>query len=289
MKTKAGTYYQVKGKGPLSDAAKYGGKSDISYGFYSLVEHEVKKKTLVTVVPIPLLYSNGTDIGKIEYYLLNVLKLNVKKILIPVMRVNSIIKSGSSKVCITGKMGSRYLLNNRTELFFSANDLITIRKMSKLCEEFKKRNFALFSSEAETIFSCFTYETDRLIISPASSASSKAIELCNSELENLYVSLIRKSESSVLSLMTAAKNVGVFLNDSLTKDKFNSLYIWQKVFVLMQLIQFLTISSSSIDLSLIGGSKSIARTSMGANLTKDMSIIVESRTGFYSKVLWKGQ
>lgn len=286
---KGGNLLPVKGKGPLSDAAKYGGKSDISYGFYSLVEHEVKKKTLVTVVPIPLLYSNGTDIGKIEYYLLNVLKLNVKKILIPVMRVNSIIKSGSSKVCITGKMGSRYLLNNRTELFFSANDLITIRKMSKLCEEFKKRNFALFSSEAETIFSCFTYETDRLIISPASSASSKAIELCNSELENLYVSLIRKSESSVLSLMTAAKNVGVFLNDSLTKDKFNSLYIWQKVFVLMQLIQFLTISSSSIDLSLIGGSKSIARTSMGANLTKDMSIIVESPTGFYSKVLWKGQ
>lgn len=287
---KGGNLLPVKGKGPLSDVSKYGGKSDVSYAFYSLIEHEVKKKTLVTVVPIPLLYSNGTDISKIEYYLLNVLKLNVKKLLIPVMRVNSIIKTGSSKVCFTGKTGNQYLLKNMSELYFDEDDLSTIRKISKLIDGFTKKQLKIdLPDEDGSIAKSFLYDNGHIVISPASSDKAFPIELNNSEILSLYKTLIKKAKSQVLSLLSVSKSIGQLLEKPETINAFNGLMIWQKCWILSQLVLFLSLGSSSIDLSLIGGSRCVARNRISANLPSNISIIVESPTGFYSKVLWKGQ
>lgn len=287
---KGGNLLPVKGKGPLSDASKYGGKSDVSYAFYSLVEHEVKKKPLVTVVPIPLLYSNGTDISKIEYYLLNVLKLSVKKLLIPVMRVNSIIKTGSSKVCFTGKTGNQYLLKNMSELYFDEDDLSTIRKISKLIDGFTKKQLKIdLPDEDGSIAKSFLYDNGHIVISPASSDKAFPIELNNSEILSLYKTLIKKAKSQVLSLLSVSKSIGQLLEKPETINAFNGLMIWQKCWILSQLVLFLSLGSSSIDLSLIGGSRCVARNRISANLPSNVSIIVESPTGFYSKVLWKGQ
>ena len=287
---KGGNLLPVKGKGPLSDVSKYGGKRDVSYAFYSLIEHEVKKKTLVTVVPIPLLYSNGTDISKIEYYLLNVLKLNVKKLLIPVMRVNSIIKTGSSKVCFTGKTGNQYLLKNMSELYFDEDDLSTIRKISKLIDGFTKKQLKIdLPDEDGSIAKSFLYDNGHIVISPASSDKAFPIELNNSEILSLYKTLIKKAKSQVLSLLSVSKSIGQLLEKPETINAFNGLMIWQKCWILSQLVLFLSLGSSSIDLSLIGGSRCVARNRISANLPSNISIIVESPTGFYSKVLWKGQ
>ena len=287
---KGGNLLPVKGKEPLSDASKYGGKSDVSYGFYSLVEHEVKKKTLVTVVPIPLLYSNGTDITKIEYYLLNVLKLNVKKILIPVMRVNSIIKSGSSKVCFTGKTENRYLLKNMSELFFDKDDLLTIRKISKLSDDFAKEQLKItVPDEDGSIARLYLYDNDHIVISPASNDKASPIALTNDETLSLYKTLFKKANSPVFSLLSNVKTIGCLLGKDETISRFMNLTMWQKCYVLSQLVLYLSLGVSSADLSLIGGSSCVARNRISANLPSNVSVIVESPTGFYSKVLWKGQ
>lgn len=286
---KDGSLLPVKGSGPVADASKYGGKSDISYGFYTLVEHKVKNKTLVTVVPIPLLYSDGTNEERTLNYLTKVAGLNVTKILIPVMRINSILKLGSSKACITGKSGSRFILRNLSEIYFSSADLHTIKMVSKLSEKFRNERLSMMGDDDGSISSLFAYDKNEFVISPASNSKATPIVIKNDELRNLYSSIVKKYESNAIVLMSASKNAGMFLNQDSTKEKFEQLEIWKKSFVLLQMLQFLTLATSSPDFSLVGGSKCMDRTKISANLSSSVSIVVESPTGYYTKTLWKGQ
>lgn len=279
----------VKGNGPLSNPSIYGGKKGINYSFYSLVEIDSKNKKQYKIIPIPLLYADGSNESEIEKYLADILMLDVSKIIVPVLKVNCILKSGQSKICITGKSGERLIVKNLTELYFSKEDLKTIKNISKLSDEFAKRGLSLSTSTREKVMTEFSFDENKIILSPASGPNSKLVELTNSELSALYLTLIRKSRSPILDLMSAVKKIGFFLDDDIIKSKFESLSIWQKAYILSQVTQFFTVCVSSIDLSLLGGSAGVDRTKISYNLPSNLSVVVESPTGFYSKVLWKGQ
>lgn len=279
----------VKGKGPLSNPSIYGGKKGINYSFYSLVEINFKNKKQYKIIPIPLLYADGSNKIDIEKYLTDILMLDASRIIVPVLKVNCILKSGQSKICITGKSGERLIVKNLTELYFSREDLKTMRTISKLSDEFAKRGLSLSESTKEKVMAEFVFDENKIILSPASGPNSKPIELTNSELFTLYLTLIKKSKSPILDLMSAVKKIGLFLDDDAVKNKFELLPIWQKAYILSQVIQFFTVCVSSIDLSLLGGSAGVDRTKISYNLPNNLSVVVESPTGFYSKVLWKGQ
>ena len=282
--------FPVKTKGPLSNISRYGGRKNVAKSFYVLVDRKVNNKTLATVIPVPLPYSK--DVNK---FLNLSFGTGIKNILIPCLRINSILKIGSSKVCITGFSGESMLLKNLVEPIFSEDNLLTIKKVEKilgLISE-KQKNIDLSKTNLGTqkIEGLFALKNDgaELIISPASNRKANEVTISKKEVIELYDCFVEKLGKDYYSALTGAKSLQEFISKPETKEHFLSKDFVEQCYLLSQILLVIGPSISWVDMSLIGGKSNVGRTRISWNLTKEMSIIVESPTGFYSKVLWKGQ
>lgn len=278
----------LKMNGPLSNTEKYGGKTQTTYGFYTLVEREFKGKTLVTLVPMPNLYCDPSNQQSIAKYL-EKKQIKVKKILIPCLRANAVVKCGSSKAIISGvgHESKDYHIKNVSGMFYSENEIATLKKIRKLLDILAKNKTPVTSEKAvETIHEFMVQTEDGLVISP-SNGTSKEIKLMSRELEALYKKYANLN-SNYLSLLKGATGIVNLLNDGVAKEKFAVLPIHLQAYQMMQLANYFNSSIQSINMSLLGGVSSAGVLTITANLPPNCSIIVESPTGFFTKTLWKG-
>lgn len=282
--------FPVKTKGPLSDISRYGGRKNVAKSFYVLIDRKVNNKTLTTVVPVPLPYSK--DVNK---YLNLSFGTETQNVLISCLRINSILKIGSSKVCITGFSGESMLLKNLVEPIFSEDNLLTIKKVEKILgiisEKQKNIDLSKVNLETQKIEGLFALKNNgaELIISPASNRKASEVSLSKKEVIELYDCFVEKLGKDYYSALTGAKSLQEFISKPETRESFLNKDFVEQCYLLSQILLVIGPSISLVNMSLIGGKSNVGRTRISWNLTKDMSIVVESPTGFYSKVLWKGQ
>lgn len=290
----------LKLNSPLENTDKYGGKTGITYAFYAYAEYKDKGKLKRNLFAIPLARSNGTDASKTMSYLVNDLGLDVTRLLVPCVRVNSVLYFGKAKAAITGvdHQDKTYYIQNVTELNFGEGELKTIKKIAKLLSLFEKNGLQITPKEdkdLEKIKENFLFNEDRILISPAASEKTKAIVLQNSELDDFLSKLLEKGSSNILNGFSGVKAICQRMESPELKKAYDKLPIWQKAYILREIVMCFGGQSASVDFSLLTTSKesekksggSIGKSTISAALPGITGIYVESPTGFYRKNLLK--
>ena len=260
----------------LIDTKKYGGLKEYAFGSYCLLEDN-KGKTIIKA--IPTIYQN-----RVEEYLDSEYGENKYKILLPKLKINTIIKSNKRKFCITGKTNNLYTLKNLNERIFPENQIAIIHKLEKFSEIVKRKKIQIKGNETdEEIAQYFELDDNRnLVISPAANERTHAIVLTNEEIEYFYNSYINMLEKEIFSfpiINTLAKSLKE------KREKFLSLSIFGKCYVLLELLTLLKCNErGASDLTFLGLAKNSGILQMSSTL-KNCKIIAESITGYYTKVL----
>ncbi len=284
----------LKMSGPLSDTSKYGGKSQINYGFYALIERVSGKKHTTFLASLPNMYCKPGDINSIVSYLKNN-DIECERVISPCLRINMALRSGSSKVIVSGVNGAlkAYYLKTAVPNFYNEIEIKIIKKIRKLLDFLSKQRTPISSKREswakveETISEYMPTDSSCIVISPAKDEKSSAIKVTSDELSAIY-SKMANLDLKHLALLTGMKSVVERIKTIDAMNAFEALPIYAKAYQIMQLVQYFNSTIQRVDLSLLGGSGSAGGLTISANLPANCSIVVESPTGFFTKTLWKG-
>ncbi|WP_253677710.1 Cas9 endonuclease PAM-interacting domain-containing protein [Treponema sp. OMZ 788] len=126
--------HPLKQKGPLSSISKYGGYNKVSAAYYTLVEYEEKGKKIRSLETIPLYLVK--DIKKnqdgLKSYLKKQTGKNEFKILVPKIKINSLLKINGFPCHITGKTGDSFVLRPAVQFCCSNDDVLYFKKNHKI-------------------------------------------------------------------------------------------------------------------------------------------------------------
>ncbi len=259
-----------KKKGLLAE--KYGGYSDLSFGYYSLVESIDKKgHKQISLEAIPTMY--GNDSQKKFNYILEKLELVEPKILVDELKINTVIKLNSSKFAITGNSDSRCLIKNLYEAKWSCNELSLIRKISKMVN-LKEEKVDKDASE--------------YIISQ-SRKTHKILKITKEECKIMYEAIEKQLDKTIYKGISSFVNMYKFINNEETKIKFLNLSLHQMCLVLYEMLKITKCNRETSNLKLIGGATNAGELRINKKIVSSIEIISESITGYYTKVIWSNK
>lgn len=118
----------------IADVKKYGGVTSISSAYFFAVEHEAKKnKKVRTIETVPVYLKNKieTEENGLENYCIDVLKLVNPRILVPKIRMKSLIKVDGYYMYLCGKADNRYTLSNAVTMNLPVKWVQYISKIEK--------------------------------------------------------------------------------------------------------------------------------------------------------------
>ena len=261
---------------PLTDTSKYGGFTGYAFGFYCLIKNNYK----VIMEPIPTMFKDNIDA-----YLSDKYGKNAYQILLPQLKINSVVRVGKKKFCITGKTNESFLIKNLNERIFNQKQLSIIRRLDKLMDKIKNSKIKISGSETdEEISKYFVYSNGNLTISPAANDKTRAIVLSKEELGMLYDELVLMFSKEIYSYSNILKLAETL---KMKKGMFLKLSILGQCQILSQVLLLLKCNErKSCDLSLIGLSKNCGILTTSTTLS-NCTLIAESITGFYTKELYR--
>jgi CRISPR-associated endonuclease Csn1 len=275
------------------DPSKYGGFSDLSVGFFALVEVKHAKKMVPTIVPVQNMYAKPNDMDALLAYCKNICNYDVNKVLIPVLRINFIVKKGPQIMCVSGKHSlNDSLVKSLIQMRFDEKELSIIRSLYKLDDILKKSHISIkdndFEKEIDERFNVLP-TSDCIVISPAMNKKiDKPVEISRQDEDELYNSIQHKLSMPFFKNMGGPNNAGSLMSGSDAKEKFSNLSVSKRAMFLNDVISQTSANSAEpSNLSLIGGaSVTASRHILNANLS-GAEILAQSVTGYYTKVLWK--
>lgn len=255
------------------------------------------------------MYGDGSDERKtLEYLSEKYPNYEKLKLLVPVVRINALIKQGLSYARITGtdSADKSYYIKNASEIYYGQDSLLTIRKISKLIKLFNKNKLSFKPKKQEDLDKVNDFlnidVNGAIIISPSSNERTKAIILKDDELADLFEVLNTKMDTEIMKLFCGIQAVRSAINSDDARNSYSSLRIWEKAYVLNQIVLLIGGQSTFADLSLLykecnakddewsyKNGKEIGKNRIGSSLNGIDGIFVESPTGFYTKNLLKGK
>jgi CRISPR-associated endonuclease Csn1 len=279
------------------DPAKYGGYLALVYGHFSLLSAIDKKgKQFVTLLPIPTIYANGDNPSQILTYANEVVGLKAERVLIPCLRVNTVVKKGSVLLALAGKNSNNdSICKNLSQMRFSKEELRLIKATSKLVGLLKEKA-KVGLDPAKSDFDdkvCEMFGASRdgssFVVSPAANAErNKEVVITKNDLLLLYEVIEKKLTSAMFANVGGPTGVGNLLAKPETLAVFKTLSIAKEAIVISELLKETSANSAENgDLSLIGGPTKVGKRHLNNVLTSGTEIIAQSPTGYYDKVLWK--
>lgn len=254
---------------PLENLSKYGGYSALEYGYFVLAKAQNKKTAEIIAMPNVMVKATATIEEKEEYLRR---KYNKKyEIIIPLLKINTVIKRGKSSFSITGKNNDNdYHIKNLIEPLFDRSQCKLLKNLEKL-QKLKNRE--------ETLNDC-----DEIILSPQTLSEGKERKITKEDLSTAFYSLTKKLSSNIYACYSPFKTLrNCFENAT---SQFDSLNILDKANFIYEFFRlFQTDSTSTIDLSKV--SKTKACLTCSSTLKKGDILIAESVCGLKSKILYR--
>lgn len=273
---------------PLTNTSKYGGYKSLSYGSYMLIEAKDEKgNSFFTLETIPTLIQKNMKKEEINEFLKNECGLKEPKIVLSNLKINTVIQSGKSKYCITGKTNNYFLIKNLRESNYSYDAILIIRKIVKLYTILESEkiiykgvinNDLLVKKYGEKI------NKEKVIISPAKNEKAEEISLTLEECQKLFNIFKQQLKSCIFEDFS---NIEKIL-DQLEKidEKIRNLQIFEYVVLLNELLKLTNCNSSTSNLKIIDLKEQSGKLTIRKIINKKIKIIYESVTGFYTKVIW---
>ena len=257
--------------GNLYDESVYGAINSSSFSKYSLIKYEHKGKTITELIAIPRIYldTDGTNNKLLEY--VKVLeKDNNLEILVPTVKINTIVADGKSELMITGKSNDTYLLKNAKDRRFSYKAIKIIHHIDKYNDMVKNKN------------NKYCFEEDKLTLHKSKFGDD--IVITREDLDYVYNECINLFNKDIYAKLSAVK---IVLN-ILTSLDTNTLDFNNYLSILGQILLFLkTNERKDIDLSLINGSKHAGVIYTSSKLKQGIKLVQYSYTGLKKKVIYE--
>ena len=253
---------------PRIDVQKYGGNESNAYSHYCIVR-TIDKKNKVDYYLEAIPYRSRNNQNEYISNIYNSKKtVNEYKIVCNEIKAKVLVRYDKLAYYITGKTGDAYLLMNAIDRFMTYNSIKTLKSIAKYKENLKYLN-------------PMVTENNRIIIAKNKDneiTKQITVEECDNLLKEMLAIYSKEmyGYSNILSVVSQCeKNI-------------NELSLTDKIELAYQLIQLLkTNSRSTIDLSIVGGSKKSGTIKMTQHLKPGMKFISTSITGYYEKLLFE--
>jgi CRISPR-associated endonuclease Csn1 len=241
---------------------KYGYYNTANSAYFTVVESKDKKDKLIrTIETIPIYKSKELENEeKLLEYLINKCELKEPRVLIPKLKVRSLLIVDGFPMHIAGKTGNRVVLWGAGELLLPNNFEKYLKKVVKYCNESKIYN-AKNKTEFMPITKRFNFDKDTNI--------------------QIYKKIVDKFNTRMFKNRptSPAKNLKTW------SDKFEHLEIYNQVIVLNELLKLFKNTNGNANLKLLGGATSSGNILMLKNFSnkKEVILVNQSPTGLFEK------
>ena len=253
---------------------KYGGYSNVQRAYFTALEYTdgKKRKKVVLGVPVMTEYQTKGDPEKLKEYFENVEGLKDVKILVPKIKMDSLISYNGYKAYITGAADNRITFSNGIQWFSNSETDNYVKALDKLLSMLKEGRLSANEQQAE-LFNLYTnhFGTQKLVVNKEN----------NLKLYELIIKQISlKSYQSVTAFQTLR---GIMEN---RKDVFTSIAVLEQAKCLFKIVGYLRRGGSfGVDLSLLNESARSCALRVGYDITKvDFSIIHQSPCGLVEHI-----
>ncbi len=302
IKPKGEGKYPVKSSGPYTNLESYGGYTDPKYAFYTLVKTSKNGKEKTLLIPIPAFYKND-----IRGYIQDTLGYDNPEIILEKVKINTIVKTGKTKFCLTGVSGTTFLIKNVRERIFSKEQIKTIHDIDKFFDLVKKQgltiNNKLFDLSDSTyeknkakVLGQFNYVINsgatELTLSKSLDPKKSDTKLTKGQMLGMYDDVINLftakdgcSEDgeyvfNYSNILTLAEN----LKDK--RDLFQSLDLLKQIYLINELLVLLKCNQRGLaNLEFLELPPHCGMMTVSFSIADHFQLIAESPTGFYTKVL----
>lgn len=133
-KAKERSYYPVKSSDlPLCNVTRYGGRTAASVCYFFLISHEKKGKTVLCIESLPAFYRpivNRKPDG-LKWFCEDLLGYMNVKILIPKIRIQSVLEINGYRVFLSGKSSIQISVRNAEQMFLPEPMTAYVRHIEK--------------------------------------------------------------------------------------------------------------------------------------------------------------
>lgn len=235
---------------------KFGGYTKRTGAYFILVEHTEKKKRVRSIETVLLIDKEKFE-KNAEAYLAENMGLKEPRVLIPKIKIDSLISYNGFRMHVSGRTGDRIIHKNANQLVLNPEQAGYIKKIGKYLERCRAER-----NDAEiTVFDGITEDGNI----------------------TLYGLLLNKLHSKPYceKLATAAKTVEE------NREKFGSLSVPNQCRVLMQILNMFNTTAASADLKLLCGKLGIGILRISKSLDnyegQSVKLIHQSFTGVFEK------
>ncbi len=259
---------------PYNETEKYGGFKSLSTAYFAIVESKDKKGNIIkTIESIPILidYQIKKNQNAISEYLL-ACGLNEPKIIIPKLKLKTLVSVNGYKVWLAGATGNQILIHNAQQWFTSSETDLYVKQITKLVERNIKGKLSSSEKQLDEI----------PLISNRKGVTFYATKKENLKLYNLIIETLSKDFYQGLSAVRS-------FNKKLVSKKplFENLSTFEQIVVLLQIVRFMKCNPECADLSLLedGKGKNCGKLRINKNITNvDFSIIHQSPCGLVERI-----
>lgn len=252
--------YPLKTKNPrFSNIAQYGGYTNVTGSYFTLVESAKKGKKRISLEYVPTYLheqlENDPEHKRLKKYLVDCRKLDHPKILLAKVRKNSLFKIDDFYYRLNGRSNNSLILTNAVELIM---DDWQTKRSNKISGYMKRR---AIDKKAKVYKNEFHIQ----------------------ELEQLYDFYLDKLENGIYK--NRKNNQAELIHNG--KDQFMKLKTEDQCVLLTEIKKLFLCSPMQANLTLIGGSKQAGTIAMSSNVTKvTFSVIAEDPLGLRNKVIY---
>ncbi|MBQ2954902.1 MAG: type II CRISPR RNA-guided endonuclease Cas9, partial [Clostridia bacterium] len=246
----------IKNSDPRMTIDKFGGYTERKGAYFMLVEHTEKDKRMRSIETVFLMNKALYERDPISYCT-SVLGISEPKILIPKIKIDSLVEYDGFRMHISGRTGTRIIYKNANQLIVSPEQVCYIKQIGKYLER------------------CADAREDVIV----SSFDGITIE-GNEAMYRLLLDKLRTARY-IVKYETVSDTVQE------NSGKFNALPLADQCRVLMQVLNLFKANAASADLKLLCGKARIGILLTSKNLNgfagHSFKLINQSVTGFFEQ------
>lgn len=288
----------LKSKGALSKIEKYGGYDSIGIAYYILVKYQNKKKIIRSLenVPLYLLNNDKKSINKntLEKYLTKILGTSDFKIVIPKIKVNSLLKIDGFFYHITGKDGDDFSIRPAVQFYCDKDMTLFFKRIiqfNSLQDKLKQDKLKNETLKAFDDFTMVNYVYKNLLNqNDKGNIEEKEFETTlRKKSKEVYDFLLDKYNNTIYKNRRNPSTMGKLSElkiegNKLYIEKFNALNTEEQLEALQKMLRFFA-TARSFDLKIIGGKATEGRPKFMKNFAniKECILISQSVTGLFER------
>ena len=257
---------------PYNQTDKYGGFKSLKTAYFAIVQSKDKKGNLIkTIEAIPVLvdYQARCNPNAVTEYLL-VSGLVDPKLIVPKLKVKSLVSINEYKVWIAGVTGNRIIIHNAQQWFTDAKTDLYVKQLVKLIEKDREGKLSLEEKQAEKI--------------PLMS-NRKGVVLYATREDNIayYTLIIDRLGKRAYQGLSAVRS---FAEKLISKQSlFEELTTFEQCKVLLQIVRFMECNAECADFTLLEDGATCGKLLVGKNITDvNFAVIHQSPCGLVERI-----